>query len=74
MDSHGDLWAVAEVGQDQSEDLLEVTPAGNASLYPLSNESFTPVGPPAITSDGSVWIASQQFAQGLLQAGPFAIP
>jgi pimeloyl-ACP methyl ester carboxylesterase len=74
MDSHGDLWAVAEVGQNQSEDLLEVTPAGKASLYPLSNETFTPVGAPAITSDGSVWLASQQFAQGLLQAGPFSIP
>lgn len=74
MDSQGDLWAVAEIGQNQSEDLLEVTPAGHATLYPLSNESFTPVGAPAITSDGSVWLASQQFAQGLLQAGPFAIP
>jgi pimeloyl-ACP methyl ester carboxylesterase len=74
MDSHGDLWAVAEVGQNQSEDLLEVTPAGHTSLYPLSNQSFTPVGAPAITSDGSVWLASQQFAQGLLQAGPFPIP
>jgi pimeloyl-ACP methyl ester carboxylesterase len=73
MDSHGDLWAVAELGQNQSEDLLEVTPAGHVSLYQLS-QSFTPVGAPAITSDGSVWIASQQFAQGLLQIGPFSIP
>jgi hypothetical protein len=77
MDSHGDLWAAAELGQNQSEDLLEVTPAGHVSLYPLSNANlqfFTPVGPPAITSDGSVWIASQQLAQGLVQVGPFSIP
>ena len=76
MDSHGDLWAVAELGQNQSEDLLEVTPAGQFSLYPVSSasQSFTPVGAPAITSDGSVWIASQQFAQGLLRIGPFPVP
>jgi pimeloyl-ACP methyl ester carboxylesterase len=77
MGSHGDLWAVAELGQNQSEDLLEVTPAGHYSLYQISNaslQSFTPVGAPAITSDGSVWIASQQFAQGLLQIGPFSVP
>ena len=77
MDFHGDLWAVVELGQNQSEDLLEVTPAGNVSLTQLSSanlQSFTPVGGPAITSDGGVSIASQQFAQGPLQVGPFSIP
>ena len=73
MDSHGNMWFVAELQNSQYEDLIEVTPEGKITQDPLLSstvESFTPVGAPAITSDGSVWLCSQQFSTGLLQWTP----
>jgi hypothetical protein len=73
MDSHGNMWFVADLQNNLYEDLIEVTPEGKITQDPLLSstvESFTPVGAPAITSDGSVWLCSQQFSTGLLQWTP----
>jgi pimeloyl-ACP methyl ester carboxylesterase len=70
MDAHGNLWVVAYLQENEYEDLVEVTPGGKVTQYPLLNstvESFIPVGAPAITDDGSVWLCSQNFLSALLQ-------
>jgi pimeloyl-ACP methyl ester carboxylesterase len=74
MDDRGDLWAIVQLSSSQNEDLLEVGSGGKVSLYPFSagtGGAYMPVGPPAITPDGTVWSASSNYIGELLRAGPY---
>ena len=81
MDQRGTLWAVAALSTNppDTQDLLAIDQAGKATTYPFHialngvAEVVTPVGPPAITPDGTVWSAtsSTDLLNTLLRAGPY---